>query len=188
MGTDLLTIERGPPAVRASAEIVTSFLPEDLPFITGVPGVAMANPETEMSSLLRFGNQDLTVTAVGTGEDFPLVHDWPPQAGMFFSAEHVKRYAQVVTIGQTVARNLFPAGTNPLGSYVLVGNAPFLVIGVLSSKGSTPRGDDLDNSVWLPYTTAGARIFGQRFFRHIIVRVTPGADMSAVQAGLHTLL
>jgi macrolide transport system ATP-binding/permease protein len=188
MGTDLLTIERGPPAVRASAEVVTSFLPEDLPFITGVPGVAVANPETEMSSLLRFGNEDLTVTAVGTGEDFPLVHDWPPQSGMFFSAEHVKRYAQVVAIGQTVARNLFPNGTSPLGTYVLIGNAPFLVIGVLSSKGSTPRGDDLDNSVWLPYTTAGARIFGQRFFKHIIVRVNPGADMSAVQAGLHALL
>jgi len=188
MGTDLLTIERGPPAQRASAEIVTSFLPEDLPPIVSVPGVAMAVPETNQSSLLRFGNQNLTVTAVGTGEDFPGVHDWPPQSGVFFSAEHVTRYAQVVTIGQTVANNLFPTGTNPLGQYVLIGNAPFLVIGVLSGKGSTARGDDLDNSVWLPYTTAGARIFGQRFFQHIIVRVKPGADMSVVQAALHTLL
>ena len=188
MGTDLLTIERGPPAVRAAAEIVTSFLPEDLPFIASVPGVAMTIPETNLSSLIRFGNQDLMVTVVGTGEDFPGVHDWPPQSGVFFTAEHVTRYAQVVTIGQTVSNNLFPSGTNPLGQYVLIGNAPFLVIGVLSSKGSTARGDDLDNSVWLPYTTAGARIFGQRFFQHIIVRVKPGADMGVVQAGLHTLL
>jgi macrolide transport system ATP-binding/permease protein len=188
MGTDLLTIERGPPAVRAAAEIVTSFLPEDLPFIASVPGVAMTVPETNLSSLLRFGSQDLMVTVVGTGEDFPGVHDWPPQTGVFFSAEHVTRYAQVVTIGQTVANNLFPAGANPLGQYILIGNAPFLVIGVLSPKGSTARGDDLDNSVWLPYTTAGARIFGQRFFQHIIVRVKPGADMSVVQAALHTLL
>ena len=188
MGTDLLTIERGPPAVRAAAEIVTSFLPEDLPFIAGVPGVALVVPETSQSSLLRFGNQDLLVTVVGTGEDFPAVHDWPPQSGVFFSAEHVERYAQVVALGQTVANNLFPKSTNPLGQYVLIGNAPFLVIGVMSSKGSTPRGDDLDNSVWLPYTTAGARIFGQRFFQHIVVRVSPGADMGVVQAGLHTLL
>jgi macrolide transport system ATP-binding/permease protein len=188
MGTDLLTIERGPPAVRAAAAIVTSFLPEDLPFIASVPGVAMTVPETNLSSLIRFGDQDLTVTVVGTGEDFPGVHDWPPQSGVFFSAEHVTRYAQVVTIGQTVANNLFPNGANPLGQYVLIGNAPFLVIGVLSSKGSTARGDDMDNSAWLPYTTAGARIFGQRFFQHIIVRVKPGADMSVVQATLHTLL
>ena len=188
MGTDLLTIERGAAAVRASGATVTSFLPEDLPAIVSVPGVAMAIPETELLSLVRFGHEDLMITVVGTGESFPQVHDWPPQSGVFFSAEHVTRYAQVVVIGQTVVKNLFPAGTNPLGQYVLIGNAPFLVIGVLTSKGSTPRGDDQDNTAWLPYTTAGARVLGQRFFRHIIVRVKPGADMSVVQAGLRTLL
>jgi macrolide transport system ATP-binding/permease protein len=188
MGTDLLTIMRGPPAVRASADIVTSFLPEDLLPIRSISGVAMAIPETNLSSLLRFGNQDLIVTAVGTGENFPQVHDWPPQSGVFFSAEHVKRFAQVVTLGQTVVKNLFPKETNPLGKYVLIGSSPFLVIGVLSSKGLTPRGDDMDNSVWLPYSTAGARIFGQRFFNDIVVRVKPDADMTVVQAGLHALL
>ena len=188
MGTDLLTVMRGPPAVRASAVVVTSFLPEDLPSIARVPGVAMSVPETALSSLLRFGEQDMMVTVVGTGDDFPMVHDWPPQAGVFFSAEHVKRYAQVVVLGQTAATNLFPAETNPLGRYVLIGNAPFLVIGVLSTKGLTPRGDDMDNSAWLPYTTAGARVFGQRFFNSVVVRVTPGADMSVVQAELHALL
>jgi macrolide transport system ATP-binding/permease protein len=188
MGTDLLTIMRGPPAVRASAGIVTSFLPEDLASIGDVPGVAMAVPETSLSSLLRFGDQDLTVAVVGTGEAFPQVHDWPPQSGVFFSAEHVKRYAQVVVLGQTTARSLFPSDTNPLGQYVLIGSAPFLVIGVLSSKGLTPRGDDMDNSAWLPYTTAGARVFGQRFFNDFVVRVKPDADMGVVEAALHSLL
>ncbi len=188
MGTDLLTIRRGPPKMHASGGIVTTFLPEDMSFIDNLAGVALAVPETELSSLLRFGDQDLMVTAVGTGEDFPQVHDWPPQTGVFFSAEHVKRYAQVVVLGQTVAKNLFPEGTKPLGQYVLIGNAPFLVIGILSSKGLSPRGDDMDNSAWLPYTTAGARIFGRRFFNSIIVRVKPDADMSVVQAGLHALL
>ena len=188
MGTDLLTIMRGPPNVRASANIVTSFLPEDLPSIGNVTGVAMAIPETNISSLLRFGNQDLTVTVVGTGENFPLVHDWPAETGVFFSSEHVRRYAQVVNLGQTVAKNLFPQGTNPVGRYVLIGSAPFLVIGVMSSKGLDQRGNDMDNSVWLPYTTGGARIFGQRFFNDFVVRVKPDADMSLVQADLHTLL
>jgi macrolide transport system ATP-binding/permease protein len=188
MGTDLLTVMRGPPNVRASATVVTSFLPEDLPSIRGVAGVDMAVPETTMSSLLRFGDQDQTVAVVGTGEDFPQVHDWPPQTGVFFTTEHVKRYAQVVVLGQTTALNLFPAGTAPLGQYVLIGNAPFLVIGVLSSKGLTPRGDDMDNSAWLPYTTAGARVIGQRFFNDFVVRVNAGADMGVVQANLHALL
>ena len=188
MGTDLLTIERGQRNARASANLVTSFLPEDLPSLGQAPGVAMLDPETEVSSLVRYGDQDLTVTAVGTGPDFPKVHDWPPQAGVFFTAEHVMRYAQVVTLGQTVAQNLFPGGADPLGQYILIGSAPFQVIGVLSPKGSSPRGDDLDNSVWLPYTTASARIFGHRFFSHIIVRVAPGADMDTVQASLTAVM
>ena len=188
MGTDLLTIMRGPPAVHASSNMVTSFLPEDLPSMDAVPGVAMANPETNMSSLLRFGDQDLTVTTVGTSESFPDVHDWPPQSGVFFTAEHVKRYAQVVVLGQTVVTNLFPKDTDPLGQYVLIGSSPFLVIGVLSSKGLSTRGDDMDNSVWLPYTTAGARVFGQRFFNNFVIRVAPGADMTVVQSQLHALL
>jgi len=188
MGTDLLTVRRGAAAARASAVIVTSFLPEDLPSIRSVTGVAMAVPETASTSLLRFGDQDLMITVVGTGEDFPRVHDWPPQSGVFFSAEHVNRYAQVVVLGQTAAKNLFPDDMDPLGQYLLIGNAPFLVIGILSSKGLTTRGDDMDNSVWLPYTTAGARIFGQRFFNSFVVRVNPGADMSTVQADLYKLL
>jgi macrolide transport system ATP-binding/permease protein len=188
MGTDLLTIVRGAPGARASSGIVTSFLPEDLPSIRSVPGVSMASPETNQSSLVRFGDQDLTVTVVGTGEDFPQVHDWPPQSGVFFTADHVKSYAQVVELGQTVAKNLFPQGTNPLGQYILIGSSPFQVIGVLSSKGLNSRGDDLDNSVWLPYSTAGARVFGQRYFNNIVVRVSPDADMSVVQAELHSLL
>jgi len=188
MGTDLMTVSRGARNVRASGRLVTSFVPEDLPSIGRVPGVAIANPETDASALLRYGNVDLTVSVVGTGEDFPKVHDWPAQKGIFFTAEHVTRYAQVVTLGQTVAKNLFPKGKNPMGEYVLIGNAPFLVIGVLSMKGTSARGDDLDNSVWLPYTTAGARIFGQRFFNRIIVRVNPGADMVKVEKGLSALL
>jgi macrolide transport system ATP-binding/permease protein len=141
-----------------------------------------------MSALLRFGDQDLTISVVGTGEDFPQVRDWPAQAGVFFSAEHVQRYAQVVALGQTTAKTLFPNNTNPLGQYVLIGNAPFLVIGVMSSKGLTPRGDDMDNAAWLPYTTAGARVIGQRFFNNFVVRVNPSADMGLVQTSLQSVL
>jgi len=94
---------------------------------------------------------------------------------VFFSAEHVKAICSGCCAWPNRSKELFPKNTNPLGQYVLIGSAPFLVIGVLSSKGLTPRGDDMDNSVWLPYTTAGARIFGQRFFNDIVVRVETGS-------------
>jgi macrolide transport system ATP-binding/permease protein len=58
----------------------------------------------------------------------------------------------------------------------------------MSSKGLTPRGDDMDNSAWLPYTTAGARVIGRRFFDSFVLRVNPNADMALVEADLHALL
>ena len=48
-----------------------------------MPGVWLLGPESESSTLLRFGDQDLMVTVVGTGADFPGVHDWPPETGVF---------------------------------------------------------------------------------------------------------
>uniref|UniRef100_A0A7C4PKW1 Pyoverdine export ATP-binding/permease protein PvdT n=1 Tax=Anaerolinea thermolimosa TaxID=229919 RepID=A0A7C4PKW1_9CHLR len=188
MGTDLLSVERGRPAVRASGETVISLVPEDLPAIANVPGVDTVIPETELSVLLRFGNLDLVVTAVGTSENFPRVRNWAPQSGVFFSAENVRRYAQVVTLGQTVVKALFPNGENPLGKYVIIGNTPFLVIGTMSSKGLSPKGDDLDNSVWLPYSTASIRVFGYRFFKRFNVKVETGADMGQVEDGIRRLL
>jgi macrolide transport system ATP-binding/permease protein len=188
MGTDLLSVERGRPAVRASGETVISLVPEDLPAIANVPGVDTVIPETELSVLLRFGNLDLVVTAVGTSENFPRVRNWALHSGVFFSAENVRRYAQVVTLGQTVVKALFPNGENPLGKYVIIGHTPFLVIGIMNSKGLSAKGDDLDNSVWLPYTTASARIFGYRFFKRFNVKVKTGADMGQVEDGIRTLL
>jgi macrolide transport system ATP-binding/permease protein len=188
MGTDLISIERGRPAVRASGETVISLVPEDIPAIASIHGVDMAIPETELSSLLRYGNQDLVITVVGTSENFPKVRNWKPQSGVFFSAEDVRRYAQLVTLGQTVVKALFPNGENPLGKYVIIGNAPFLIIGTMSSKGLSTKGDDLDNSVWLPYTTASTRIFGYRFFKRFNVKVKTGADMGQVEDGIRTLL
>lgn len=72
----------------------------------------------------------LALTGVGNGAKQDVLDRI--QAGVFFTAEHVTRYAQVVVTGQTVVRNLFPPGTSPLGQYVLIGNAPFMVIGGLA--------------------------------------------------------
>ena len=188
MGTNLLSIERGLPSVRASGETVISLIPEDVIAVSNVPGVEVAIPETELLSLLRFGNKGLLITAVGTSEKFPVVRNWPMQTGVFFSAEEVQRYAQVATLGQTVVNALFPNGENPLGKYVIIGNAPFLVIGTMTTKGISGGGDDMDNSVWLPYTTAATRIFGYRHFKRINARVKPGADMKITEDAIRALL
>ena len=188
MGTDLLDIKRGLAAVRGSSKGVVTLTPEDLPLLTSLPGVTAAVPETDGTVVLRYGNQDLQLTAVGTSEEFPDVRNWPPQTGVFFTAADVQRYGLVVVLGDSVAQELFPQGEDPLGKYVMVGSAPFQVVGVMSSKGISSRGYDLDYQVWVPYTTASTLLFGRRYFDDVSVKVNGGSAMKQVEKSIHAVL
>ena len=65
-------------------------------------------------------------------------------------------------MGTTVVENLM-GNTYPVGKIVRIQNVPFRVIGVLESKGQSPRGDDQDDSIWVPLKTAQYRLFGTPF-------------------------
>jgi macrolide transport system ATP-binding/permease protein len=188
MGTDLLDIKRGLAAVRGSSKGVVTLTPEDLPLLTSLPGVVAALPESDGTAVLRYGNMDLQLTAVGTSEEFPEVRNWPLQTGVFFTANDVKRYSLLAVLGSSVAENLFPNGENPLGKYVMIGSAPFQVVGVMSSKGVSSRGYDMDYQVWVPYTTASTLLFSRRYFDDVNVKVKDATVMRQVEQSIHTAL
>ena len=113
---------------------------------------------------------------------------WPAALGAFFDQDAVRRYAQVTVLGQTVFDNLFPAGRSPVGEYILLGNTPFQVIGVMAVKGADAGGNDLDNMVWVPLTTGSARLFGQRYLRSIAVQAADAGAMGVIQEEVKKLL
>ena len=90
---------------------------------------------------------------------------------MFLTDEDVARYATVIVLGRTAADALFAPGQDPIGNYVLVNNVPFQVVGVLDVKGATPWGGDMDDAAFVPLTTGGLRLFGERRLRSITVQV-----------------
>jgi macrolide transport system ATP-binding/permease protein len=140
------------------------------------------------SITLRFGNVDQQTSATATSPDFPGARDWPAARGVFFTAADVAEYAPVVVLGRTVADALFSDGTDPVGAYVLAGNVPFQVIGVMASKGATPYGGDQDDTAFVPLTTGSLRLFGQRHLRSITVQVRDVAEMNAMQEAIDGLL
>ena len=75
------------------------------------------------------------------------------RAGDFFSDADVTSAARVAVIGQTVANQLFP-GMDPVGQTLRVRNLPFRVVGVLEAKGQSQWGQDQDDTLLMPYTTA----------------------------------
>ena len=187
MGTDLLLVRPGAPGVRNAGDNA-SLTPEDAAAIGTLPGVAAVVPERQSGATLRYGSTDYASSVTGTWPDVVPARDWELAAGSFFTQEDVASYAPVVVIGQTVARSLFPDGGDPVGTYVLVQNIPFEVIGVLAPKGASPYGGDQDDVAFVPLSTGFMRLFGQQYLRTITVQVADVAEIDAVQEAITTLL
>jgi macrolide transport system ATP-binding/permease protein len=184
LGSDLVTISRGPPGVRGGERLVTSLVAADQSAIAGLPGLVGLAPEMDGVVTVRHRDRDFLVTVTGTNEELPLVRDWAVEEGTFFGADAVRRHAQVAVLGATAARSLFD-GEPAAGSYVLIGNAPFRVLGVMARKGvTTGPGHDRDNQIWVPHTTAGARLLARQYIDRIVVKLERGADAEAVAAEL----
>ncbi|MEK6802918.1 MAG: ABC transporter permease [Nitrospirota bacterium] len=101
--------------------------------------------------------------ALGTTTAFPDLRNWPVADGNFFTQADEDAAAKVVVLGKTVADNLFERGEEVLGAQIRVKNVPLRVIGILSSKGQSLSGQDQDDIVVLPFTTAERKVLGTKF-------------------------
>ncbi len=187
MGTNVLLIRPGAPGVRAAGDVAT-LVDADSTAIAALPNVAAAVPERMMRLTLRIGNIDDQTTVEGTWPGFTVAKDWSVASGGFISEEDVKGYAPVIVLGQTVAKNLFPDGSDPIGRYALVHNVPFQVIGLLEAKGANTFGNDMDDIAIVPLTTGYVRLFGQRYVSTITVKVTDSAQIDATEEAITNLL
>lgn len=177
MGTNLLNVRPGAPGFRPSGDTATLISDDAAAILNQINNVAYVVPSRSGSKTLRFGNVDNTVSIEGVGADFSVARDWNVDRGTFFTDNDVSSYAAVMTIGTTVAETFFPYGEDPIGQFILVGNIPFEIIGVMEAKGANPWGRDQDNTVWVPYTTSLVRLFGSNYLNTILVKV---ADVNAI--------
>ena len=95
--------------------------------------------------------------------------------------------ARVCVLGQTVVDNLFPEG-NPVGKIMRINKAPFKVIGTLSSKGQSAMGQDQDDLVYIPLTTAQQRMMGITYIRNITIQADNENTINQAQADIEELL
>ena len=188
MGTNLLLVRPLGASRGAAGGSVATMTPEDAEAIASVPNVLAAVPEIGGSVTARYGNIDYQTQVTSTGADFPVARNWPIARGTFFSRADVRAYAPVVVLGQTVANNLFPDGTEPIGKHIVLKNVLFQVVGVASERGASPMGSDQDDVVFVPYTTGGLRLFGQRFLRNITVAVDDVSRIDETQEAVSQLL
>ncbi len=189
MGTNLLLVRPGGPNMRGpEAGTVATLSAEDAEEVARLPNVTVAVPEMGGTVTIRYGNADAQTSVTATSADYPVARDWPMKSGTFFGPDDVKSYVPVVVLGQTVVDNLFRAGEDPIGRYVLIKNVPFQVVGVLARKGASPFGSDLDDAAFVPLSTGSLRLFGQRHLRSIAVQVEDLATIDDTQEQVTELL
>ena len=125
-----------------------------------------ATAVTEVSYLIRqggqvqAGNQNWSTQIQGISPNYPDMTNWPVDIGRDISQEDEDSGALVAVIGRTVATKLFGESQIPIGALIQVKDVPMRVIGILEAKGQTPWGQDQDDLVMIPFTTAERKVLG----------------------------
>src|SRR5215469_8835313 len=141
-----------------------------------VPGVKAASPNVDGRIQVVYGNLNWGTQYRGVSPEYFDIRKWEIREGAAFTQDDVDKAAPVCVLGQTVATNLF-GDDDPLGSTINIKSVPFKVIGVLQGKGFSATGQDQDDFVVMPLTTAQKRITGQEWLDDIFFSAASRAEI-----------
>ncbi len=131
------------------------------------------------------GNWRTRVNGVST--DFQTIRDWPVATGLFFSDSDQRAMRKVAVLGNTVAQNLYP-GEDPVGQQIQLRDVPFKIIGVLAPKGQQFGGQDQDDVIIVPYTTAQARLNNNVRIGMILASTSSPDDIPAAMQEMRSIM
>ncbi len=125
-------------------------------------GILALAPYSSEAKQLTYGNQNWSTSVGGTTMPYFMIRNYEIESGRGFLPEDNKNSTKVAIIGQTVSTELF-GDVDPIGKTIRIGNVPFKVVGLLKKKGSSGMGQDQDDMVFIPITTAQRKVFGTDF-------------------------
>ncbi|MGF1737770.1 ABC transporter permease [Photobacterium satsumensis] len=196
-GTNLLMVRAG--AIRtggaSSAAGATNRLSmSDVTQIKAeIPEILAAGANVQGQAQVVYGNQNWNTSIQGTNADYLIASNWNVAQGRSFTDEDLRRNAKVALIGRTVAKELFDHADYALDEVIRINKVPLRIIGILEEKGQDIRGQDQDDIVILPLTTANRRVIGRsdnsadRVSR-ITLSVENEKDMDMVEEEVERLL
>ena len=190
LGSNLLMVMPGAPrtpGVRPTAGSMKSLKVADYEAIAKLDGVKAVSPMTNGAYVVIYQNKNWTTSVSGVNANYLDVNNWTMKSGRFLSNKNIQNRERVAVIGKTVAKNLF-GDEDPVGAEIRVKNIPFRVIGVLNSKGSGAMGNDQDDMVIIPYTTAMERVDGIDYLRMLYVVAKDENGIDRLQSDIENLL
>lgn len=190
LGSNLLMVMPGAPrtpGVRPTAGSQKTLKVSDYEAIAKLDGVKAASPYTAGSYVAIYQSKNWTTSVSGVNYNFQDVNNWNMEEGRFISEKNVQNRERIAVVGKTVVKNLF-AGEDPVGKEIRVKNIPFRVIGVLESKGNGTMGNDQDDAIFIPYTTAMERVEGVDYLRMVYVVAKDESGIDRLQSDIENLL
>lgn len=126
----------------------------------GASEVANVGYLNRSSAQVQYGNKNWTTSIQGVTPSFLEIRNWPVSAGRAFTAQDQEEATRNCLLGATVARTLFGENEDPVGATIIVKNVPMKVIGVLEARGQTGFGQDQDDTIMIPFSTAERKVLG----------------------------
>lgn len=152
--------------------------------------IKLAAPILSEVVQLVAGNNNWSTQVTGTDNRNFLIKEWDLAYGRMFSEADVKNAAKVAILGQTVVNELF-GDVDPLGRTVRIKGIPFRVIGVLEQRGQSGMGQDQDDEVFIPISTAQKKVMGVSFpdqVKFIILQAVDAESTYTSQEEIRLLL
>ena len=193
MGSNLFIVLSGSftaSGVRSGSAGAPSLSVADADAIAELDGVVNVAPTHSGTRQLVYGSQNWSSQVIGTTPAYFEARSWNIVSGASFGDSDVRSSTRVAIIGKTVADNLFGAD-DPVGKTMRIQQNPFIVIGVLGSKGQSLDGRDQDDTVIIPLSTAQRKVFGTPFLgsvRMIMVQADSPDNMPRVMDSTTALL
>jgi macrolide transport system ATP-binding/permease protein len=164
LGTDLLVVLPGSTrtnGVRGGSGSASSLRVADVGAILEEDhAVADVSYVARQSAQIVNGHSNWSTSVQGVSSTYLSIRNWRVAAGRGLTDQDEEDGTPVCLLGQTVMSNLFGDFSDPLGATVLVKNVPMVVVGVLAAKGHSPSGQDQDDVVIIPFSTAQERVLG----------------------------
>jgi putative ABC transport system permease protein len=152
-----------------------------------IPGVVAISPEIRTRAQIAAGNQNWNTSIQGESPEYFDIRQWPIIVGSPFTEQDVRGANKVAVIGKTIADELFP-GEDPIGQVIRVKSVPFLIMGMLTPKGLSVQGQDQDDLIIVPYTSAMKRVQRVTTLGSIIVQAAKPTLLSPIQQQIIELL
>jgi len=189
MGDNLLQVEAGNRSFRgASTQVLTLSYDDVLAMRKECSAIALASPQVDYRSQVAFEGRNWNTRIQGVDPDYQQIRRWAVAEGEFLSSGMINSAAKVAVLGSSVAKQLFSTATNPVGQTIRVSNTPFRVVGIMATKGAGVNGEDLDDFVVIPWTTAQRRMVQIKNLRDVWISAASADSIGEAKRQITALL